>query len=282
MQPIHTVSPQPVTWPWLLRLSGSMGLVFLLTSCQCGPTPPPSSPMMPPAQGGIGGGLVSTFSVVGFDPATGELGVAVQSKFFNVGSVVPWASADIGAIATQSYANVAYGKDGLELLRAGKSAPETMESLTRADEGRNKRQLGIVDAQGLAASFTGSECNDWAGHHVGSNYCVQGNLLTGPEVVDAMKQAYEATRAKPGTHLEDWLMASLQAGQAAGGDKRGRQSAALLVVRADAGFGGANDRFIDLQVEDHPKPIEELQRLLELHKTFFKWSHLRAHEARKP
>jgi len=235
---------------------------------------------MPPAQGSIGGGLVNTFSVVGFDPATGELGVAVQSKFFNVGSVVPWAQAEVGAIATQSYANVAYGKDGLALLLDGKSAQQTMEALTKADAGRNKRQLGVVDARGGAASFTGSECNEWAGHHVGSNYCVQGNLLTGPEVIEAMKTAFEASRAQPGTHLEDWLMASLEAGQAAGGDKRGRQSAALLVVRKDAGFGGANDRFIDLQVEDHPTPIQELKRLLELHKQFFKWSHERAHEKR--
>jgi len=213
--------------------------------------------------------------VVGYDPATGELGVAVQSKFFNVGSVVPWAKAKVGAIATQSYANTAYGPDGLELLARGRSSPQTVRDLTSTDPGRERRQLGIVDARGQATAFTGSECNEWAGHHVGEHYCVQGNLLTGPEVIQAMRQAFEQARRVEGTELADWLMASLEAGQAAGGDKRGQQSAALLVVRDKGGFGGATDRFIDLQVEDHPEPIKELRRLLEIHKKFFASSHQR-------
>jgi uncharacterized Ntn-hydrolase superfamily protein len=216
---------------------------------------------------------VNTFSIVAFDPATGDLGVAVESKFFGVGSVVPWARARVGAIATQSYANVAYGADGLALLQAGRSARETVRQLTAADGGRAQRQLGIVDAEGRAASFTGEKCNAWAGQREGSNFCVQGNLLTGEEVVTAMASAYESARKVDGSELADWLMAALAAGQAAGGDKRGQQSAALLVVRDKAGFGGANDRYIDLRVEDHAEPIKELSRLLETHKKFYASAH---------
>jgi uncharacterized Ntn-hydrolase superfamily protein len=212
---------------------------------------------------------VATFSIVGFDPATGELGVAVQSKFFGVGSVVPWAKAKVGAIATQSYANVAYGPEGLALLEGGQNASNVAHSLTAADSKAARRQLGIVDAKGNAASFTGDQCQPWAGHKIGKNFCVQGNILAGPEVMDAMASAYEAAQKKEATELSDWLTAALQAGQSAGGDKRGKQSAALLVVRENAGYAGGNDRFIDLRVEDHPEPIEELARLLGIHKEFY-------------
>ena len=216
---------------------------------------------------------VNTFSIVAFDPATGDLGVAVESKFFGVGSVVPWAQAGVGAIATQSAANVTYGAKGLELLRAGKSAKETVKQLTDEDARRAVRQVGIVDGKGNSASFTGEQCQSWAGHKEEKNFCVQGNLLAGEAVVIAMTAAFEAAQKVAGSELADWLMAALQAGQAAGGDKRGKQSAALLVVRDKAGFGGANDRYIDLRVEDHPEPIQELTRLLEMHKQFYASAH---------
>lgn len=216
---------------------------------------------------------VATFSVVGFDPATGDLGVAVQSKFFGVGSVVPWAKAKVGAIATQSYANVAYGPDGLALLAAGKTAKETLKQLTDVDDRRDSRQAGIVDAKGTSASFTGAKCNAWAGHREGTNFCVQGNILAGEEVVKAMAAAFETARQVEGSELADWLMASLEAGQTAGGDTRGKQSAALLVVREKSGYGNVNDRYIDLRVEDHPEPIHELARLLEMHKKFYAGAH---------
>ncbi len=216
---------------------------------------------------------VATFSVVGFDPATGDLGVAVQSKFFGVGSVVPWAKAKVGAIATQSYANTSYGPDGLVLLESGKSAQETLRQLTDADSGRDQRQVGVVDAQGRAASFTGAKCNAWAGHIEGTNFCVQGNILAGEEVVKAMAGAFEKARDVTNSELADWLMAALDAGQQAGGDKRGKQSAALLVVREKGGYAGKNDRYVDLRVEDHPEPIQELNRLLELHKKFYAGAH---------
>lgn len=217
--------------------------------------------------------VVATFSIVGFDPATGELGVAVESKFFGVGSVVPWAKAKVGAIATQSSANITYGPEGLALLESGKSAKETLNQLTEKDSGRANRQAGIVDAKGNAASFTGEKCNAWAGHIEGTNFCVQGNILTGEEVVKAMASAYEAARAVKDSELADWLMAALDAGQQAGGDKRGRQSAALLVVREKGGYGAKNDRYIDLRVEDHTEPIQELSRLLEMHKKFYAGAH---------
>ena len=217
--------------------------------------------------------LVATFSVVGFDPATGDLGVAVQSKFFGVGSVVPWAKAGVGAIATQSYANPNYGPDGLALLQSGTNAADALKRLTAADAKSTNRQAGIVDAHGNAASFTGASCQPWAGHREGKNFCVQGNILAGPEVVDEMAKAFEAARKVEGSELADWLVASLEAGQKAGGDKRGQQSAALLVVRDKAGYDRANDRFIDLRVEDHAEPIKELARLLEMHKKFYSGAH---------
>ncbi|MBT6788269.1 MAG: DUF1028 domain-containing protein [Verrucomicrobia bacterium] len=216
---------------------------------------------------------VATFSIVGFDPRTGDLGVAVQSKFFAVGSVVPWAKAGVGAIATQSYANVSYGPDGLELLADGKSARETVSTLTSADRNKQRRQLGIVDAKGNSASFTGSDCHDWAGHIEKPNFCAQGNILTGKEVVDTMASSFEQSQKQAKGGLCDWLADALMAGQDAGGDSRGRQSAALLVVRKKGGYGGGNDRFIDLRVDDHKTPIAELRRLLQLHKNLFKRAH---------
>ena len=216
---------------------------------------------------------VATFSIVGFDPRTGDLGVAVQSKFFAVGSVVPWAKAGVGAIATQSYANVSYGPDGLELLAKGKSARETVSTLTSADRNKQRRQLGIVDAKGNSASFTGSDCHDWAGHIEKPHFCAQGNILNGKEVVDTMASSFEQSQKQAKGGLCDWLADALMAGQDAGGDSRGRQSAALLVVRKKGGYSGGNDRFIDLRVDDHKTPIAELLRLLQLHKNLFKRAH---------
>jgi uncharacterized Ntn-hydrolase superfamily protein len=217
---------------------------------------------------------IATFSIVAFDPATGELGVAVQSKFFSVGSVVPWAKAGVGAVATQSWANIQYGPDGLALLAKGKSPAEVVKALTAPDMRREFRQLGIVDAKGRAASFTGKRCMDWAGHVTGKHFAAQGNILAGEAVVKNMAATFEKARQQPKTELADWLMAALEAGQTAGGDKRGRQSAALLVVRAKGGYDGVTDRYIDLRVADHKTPIQELGRLLKLHKTFFRGRHL--------
>ena len=212
---------------------------------------------------------VHTFSIVAFDPATGALGVAVESKFFGVGSVVPWAKAGVGAVATQALVKVGYGADGLALMAAGKSAREALDELIAADPQRSVRQVAMVDARGGVVQFTGAECLAWAGMREGKNYVVQGNLLTGEEVVVAMSEAFEKARESGAGELADWMMAALAAGQAAGGDKRGQQSAALLVVRAGAGLGGDNDRFIDLRVEDHQEPIPEIARLLALHKAFY-------------
>lgn len=208
---------------------------------------------------------VATFSIVGYDSNNGDLGIAVQSKFFAVGAVVPWAEAGVGAIATQSWANTTYGPRGLELLKIGLSAQQTLDHLLRDDSGRKTRQVGIVDANGNIANYTGEECHDWAGAISGKNYTAQGNILTGEDVVKAMGKAFEETEGE----LADKLMAALSAGQEKGGDKRGQQSAALLVVRKNGGYGGFNDRYIDLRVDDAEKPIQELHRLLDIHKTFF-------------
>ena len=205
---------------------------------------------------------VATFSIVGYDAETGALGIAVQSKFFAVGSVVPWAAAGVGAIATQSWANTTFGPNGLKLLKSGLSAEQTLERLIAADSGRATRQVGIVDAKGNVANYTGDACNAWAGAVSGKHYTAQGNILAGAEVVKAMGTAFEETEGE----LADRLMAALFAGQAAGGDTRGQQSAALLVVQEGSGYGGFNDRYIDLRVDDAEKPIEALQRLLEIHK----------------
>jgi len=207
----------------------------------------------------------STFSIVGFDPETGDLGVAVQSKFIAVGAVVPWAKAGVGAIATQSYANTSYGPDGLALLAKGHSAQETLEILTRGDEGREQRQAGIVSARGDAATFTGTECHDWAGGIIGENFCVQGNILVSGETVKAMAATFQSATGS----LADRLLAALAAGQAAGGDRRGQQSASLLVVREKAGYGGYNDILYDLRVDDHPTPIDELIRVYDLYNLYF-------------
>ncbi|GBD15193.1 hypothetical protein HRbin26_00079 [bacterium HR26] len=207
----------------------------------------------------------STFSIVARDPVTGDLGVTVQSKFLAVGAVVPWARAGVGAVATQAWANVTYGPRGLELLAAGYSADEVVARLTGEDPGRAERQVGIVDSQGRAATFTGERCIPWAGGVVGEGFCCQGNILVGPEVVQAMADAYRSTS---GTFAHR-LITALEAGQAAGGDSRGQQSAAILIVREGGGYGGGNDRYIDLRVDDHPQPIAELRRLVLLHRVYF-------------
>src|SRR3989440_458223 len=205
-----------------------------------------------------------TFSIVARDHQTGELGIAVQSKFLAVGAVVPWAKAGIGAIATQSWANTSYGPRGLELLASGLSAAETLERLLAEDEGRAQRQVGILGVDGPPATYTGEGCFPWAGGSAGEHYTCQGNILVGEETVRAMARCFEETTG----FLCDRLVAALAAGQAAGGDSRGQQSAALLVVRQGGGYGGFNDRFIDLRVDDHPQPINELQRILQLHKLY--------------
>ncbi|HID92965.1 MAG TPA: DUF1028 domain-containing protein [bacterium (Candidatus Stahlbacteria)] len=208
---------------------------------------------------------IGTFSIVAYDSITGELGVAVESKFLAVGAVVPYAEAGVGAIATQAWGNTTYGPDGLALLKMGISPEQVINILTSKDTNRTQRQLGIVDAKGRAAAYTGEDCLYWAGHIVGHHYAVQGNILAGEQVVKEMAQAFEQT---DGT-LAERLLAALEAGQGAGGDRRGRQSAALLVVRKYGGYSGYNDRYIDLRVDDNPEPIKELKRLFRLHERFF-------------
>ncbi len=230
--------------------------------------------------------LVSTFSIVGFDPATGDLGIAVQSKFPNLRPIVPWAKAGVGAVATQSFAELDYGIKGLELMAQGATAEEALRIILRGDTGRQQRQVGIVDAQGNAATWTGSECFAWAGGRVGqeggppaavgpeqgnvgtvvtgTGYTAQGNILVSKETVEAMAAAFEATEGE----LAGRLMAALIAGGQAGGDQRGEQSAALLVVRAGAGYDG-QDNFIDISVYDHQTPIAELDRLYRLNNLYF-------------
>jgi uncharacterized Ntn-hydrolase superfamily protein len=212
------------------------------------------------------GPAVSTYSIVACDLEADQWGVGVQSKFLAVGSVVPWAEPKVGAIATQSYANPRYGPDGLALLRSGLSADEVVERLTAADEGREERQVGVVDGQGGAASFTGSECYDWAGGRTGACYAAQGNILVSRETVDGLADTFEATAARP---LAERLLDCLDAAQAAGGDSRGQQSASLLVVEADGGYAGLSDVVYDLRVDDHPRPLEELRRLFGLHEELF-------------
>jgi uncharacterized Ntn-hydrolase superfamily protein len=208
---------------------------------------------------------ISTYSIVACDLDQGEWGVAVQSKFLAVGSVVPWAEPGAGAVATQSYANPRYGPDGLALLRQGLSADEVVKRLTEADDGRDQRQLGVVDAAGRGATFTGPACHDWAGGRTGDGYAAQGNILVSGDTVDALADTFEAGS---GT-LPERLLESLAAGQAAGGDSRGQQSASLLVVRRDGGYAGLSDVVVDLRVDDHEAPIEELRRLHVLHDRLF-------------
>jgi len=219
-----------------------------------------------------------TYSIVAWDSVTGDLGIAVQSKFPNVGGIVPWARAGVGAVATQSLANTDYGEKGLELLAMGATAPEAMRILMRADPRTAQRQVGMVDAHGNAASWTGDSTFDWAGGRVGAaapggqsqlvvgrGYAAQGNIMVSDATVRALAETFERT---PGS-LADRLMAALKAGQAAGGDRRGMESAALLVVRANASYLGANDRYIDIRVYDHADPIAELERLYALHQLYF-------------
>ena len=211
--------------------------------------------------------VIATFSIVAFDPGHQEWGVAVQSKFLAVGSVVSWARAGVGAVATQSYANLAYGPDGLELMDGGMPAEEVIQALVSPDEEAAFRQVGVVDRQGRAAAYTGSECHDWAGHIVGDGYTCQGNILI-PGTVEAIAAKYEEARQGNG-ELADWLVASLEAGQEAGGDSRGRQSAAVLVVRENGGYGDKTDRYLDLRVDDDPFPIRKLKELVSLHHLYF-------------
>jgi uncharacterized Ntn-hydrolase superfamily protein len=209
---------------------------------------------------------LSTFSIVGYDPQAQEWGVAVQSKFLAVGAVVPWAQAGAGAVATQSYANTSFGPNGLALMAQGLSAQEALDQLIAEDEGHARRQVGLIDVQGQAATFTGDECLAWAGGVTGKYYAAQGNILVSGATVEAMAKTFEETRGE----LADRLVAVLAAGQAAGGDRRGRQSAAVLVVRPEGGYGGYNDRYLDLRVDDAPEPIERLKALVDLHHLFFK------------
>ena len=208
---------------------------------------------------------VSTFSLVAFDATTGDLGVATASKFLAVGAVVPFAEAGLGAVATQSYANTTFGPRTLMALRGGISLELIRQAFAESDAQHDQRQYGLVDAGGRALSFTGDACHPWAGGRTGEGYAAQGNLLVGPEVVDALCDTFEAASGP----LSERLMAALTAADAAGGDKRGRQSAALLVVREEGGYGGFNDRYIDLRVDDHPAPVGELVRLLELQQLYF-------------
>lgn len=210
--------------------------------------------------------LVATYSIVACDLHAGQWGVAVASKFLAVGSVVPWAEAQVGAIATQSYANPRYGPDGLALLREGRSAQEVVEALTSADEDRAHRQVGVVDASGQTATFTGDECQDWAGGRTGESYAVQGNILASETTVDVLAVAFEGNPHLP---LAERLIECLAAAQAAGGDKRGQQSAALLVVEKGAGYANLSDTLVDLRVDDRERPIVELQRLFGLHQQLF-------------
>jgi uncharacterized Ntn-hydrolase superfamily protein len=209
--------------------------------------------------------LCATYSIAACDLEAERWGVATQSKFLAVGSVVPWAEPHVGAIATQAYANPRYGPEGLALLREGLSAQEVVDRLTAADDGRDHRQLGVVDSEGGGASFTGSECLDWAGGKTGPCYAAQGNILVSSETVDALASTFEASSGS----LAERLLDCLDAAQAAGGDRRGQQSAALLIVEKDGGYAKLSDVVVDLRVEDHERPLEELRRLFGLHEMLF-------------
>jgi uncharacterized Ntn-hydrolase superfamily protein len=217
---------------------------------------------------GVGQKAVATFSIVARDSVTGELGVAVASKFLAVGSVVPWAKADVGAVATQSYANTSFGWRGLELLEKGVTPEEAVKILIRNDDDPLRRQLGIVSADGKSVTYTGEKCLAWAGGRNGPNYAIQGNILASEEVVTAMEKTFLETK---GT-LAERLYASLLAGDAKGGDSRGKQSAAMLVVKKNAGYGGYDDRAIDIRVDDHPEPFKELGRLLVFAQVNYSWN----------
>ena len=212
------------------------------------------------------GALVATYSIAACDLEAGQWGVATQSKFLGVGSVVPWAEPEAGAIATQAYANPRYGPDGLALLREELSAEEVVECLTQGDDGRDHRQLGVVDDNGGSASFTGSKCMDWAGGRTGPCYAAQGNILVSAETVDAIAETFERTAGAP---LAERLLDCLDAAQAAGGDRRGQQSAALLVVERDGGYAGLSDSIVDLRVDEHERPLEDLRRIYLMHQAIF-------------
>jgi uncharacterized Ntn-hydrolase superfamily protein len=209
---------------------------------------------------------VATYSIVACDLAAGQWGVAVQSKFLAVGSLVPWAEPHVGAIATQSYANPRYGPEGLALLRQGRSAAEVIEALTSADEGRAERQVGVVDRSGRAATFTGEACHVWAGGRTGDCYAAQGNIIVSEATVAALAATFEASAR---LELAERLIECLAAAQAAGGDRRGQQSASLLIVEKDAGYAKLSDTVVDLRVDDHERPIAELRRLFALHRELF-------------
>ena len=210
--------------------------------------------------------VVATYSIAACDLDEQRWGVAVQSKFLAVGSVVPWAEPQAGAVATQAYANPRYGPAGLALLREGRSAQEVVDALVAGDDGRDHRQVGVVDTRGGAATFTGDECLDWAGGRTGTGYAAQGNILVSAETVDALAETFEASSGRP---FAERLLDCLAAAQAAGGDSRGQQSASLLVVEKDGGYAQLSDTLVDLRVDDHPLPIEELRRLYEAHQVLF-------------
>jgi uncharacterized Ntn-hydrolase superfamily protein len=209
--------------------------------------------------------IVATYSIAACDLEAGQWGVATQSKFLAVGSVVPWAEPEVGAIATQAYANPRYGSEGLALLRDGLSAEQVVEGLTSADEGRDHRQLGVVDREGRSASFTGDECLEWAGGRTGPGYAAQGNILVSAATVDALAETFEGSSGP----LAERLLDCLDAAQAAGGDRRGQQSAAILVTEKDGGYAKLSDVVVELRVEDHERPLEELRRLYRLHQALF-------------
>jgi uncharacterized Ntn-hydrolase superfamily protein len=210
--------------------------------------------------------VVATYSIAACDLEAAQWGVATQSKFLAVGSVVPWAEPHVGAIATQAYANPRYGRDGLELLREGLAAAEVVERLTDADDDRAQRQLGVVDAKGGSATFTGTECMDWAGGIAGPGFAAQGNILVGENTVAALAATFAATEGRP---LAERLLDCLAAAQAAGGDRRGQQSAAMLVVERDGGYARLSDVLVDLRVDDHEYPVAELARLHGMHALLF-------------
>ena len=209
--------------------------------------------------------IVATYSIAACDPQAKQWGVATQSKFLGVGSVVPWAQPGVGAIATQAYANPRYGPDGLALLREGLSADEVVQRLTAADEGRDHRQVGVVDRDGRAATYTGAECMEWAGGRTGKCYAAQGNILVSEATVDAIAETFESSAGA----LAERLLDCLDAAQAAGGDRRGQQSSALLVVERNGGYAGLSDEVVDLRVDEHPRPLEELRRIYWMHQAIF-------------
>jgi uncharacterized Ntn-hydrolase superfamily protein len=245
-----------MTFRWNRFLKASAPLLGILLAASAG------------MAAGPGQDPIATFSIVARDPKTYELGVAVASRFFAVGSVVPWARSDVGAIATQAYANTSFGPLGLDLLERGASSEEALRILLKTDADPEHRQVGIVAADGSSVTYTGRRCNAWAGGRHGPNYAVQGNILTGEDVVAAMEEAFLKTK---GT-LADRMYAALLAGDSKGGDSRGRQSAALIVVKAKAGYGGYNDRAIDIRVDDHPEPFKELGRLLNYAQMNYAWN----------